>query len=161
MSGPHAVTIRTATPADFPDIQRLNADLFKFEASLNDNSRNLDWPYTDYAINYFKKCCASQDSFIAFVAESNHIVGYLAASMYTKNWMTANPIAEIDNMFIESGHRTQGVGSGLMEAFKAWALSRGAQRLKVGALTANHPAISFYQRHGFKAIELYLEQPLA
>jgi GNAT superfamily N-acetyltransferase len=157
------ITIRPATLDDFATIQHLNAELFEFEGGLGlyQHSRNLNWPYTDFAIDYFKKACTAQGPYQAFIAESNgRTLGYLIGSVQDRLWLdaTANPIAEIENMFVEEAHRRHGVGSQLVAAFKAWANQRGARRLKVGTLTGNHPAIAFYRRHGFRDTETLLEQ---
>jgi GNAT superfamily N-acetyltransferase len=159
MSKPHPV-IRPGQPTDFEAIQRLNAELFKFELPLNDHSRNPNWPFTEEGIAYFKKCINRQDGCAAFVAEiSGKIVGYLTASVYTRLWMAANPVAEIETIFVEPEYRHQGIGTSLTNAFKAWAHEQRAGRLKVGALVANHPAMDFYQRQGFKPLVCELEQP--
>jgi GNAT superfamily N-acetyltransferase len=157
-------SIRKAKDSDFGDLQRLNAELFKFEDSLNvfghKGSRNLSWPFTDYAVNYFHDAAVGQNNSQAFVAVSaDQVIGYLIASLYTKNWMAQNPIAEIDNMFVISEFRHHGAGSKLVETFKDWAHAKGAKRLKVGALSENHPAMEFYKSLGFINIETFLEQP--
>jgi ribosomal protein S18 acetylase RimI-like enzyme len=158
------ITVRKATDADFLDIQRLNAELFKFEDSLNvvghTHTRNLNWPYSDYAVKYFHDAASGQNNCQAFVAVVNvKVVGYLITSLYSKNWMAQNPIAEIDNMFVSSDFRHHGAGSKLVAAYKDWAMAKGAKRLKVGALTENHPAMDFYKSQGFINIETFFEQP--
>ena len=157
------IAVRKATDADFSDIQSLNAELFKFENSLNVSghvdTRNLKWPYSDWAVNYFHDAAKGQNNQQAFVAnEGKRVIGYLIASLYTKNWMAINPIAEIDNMFVLSEYRHHGAGTKLVTAYKEWAKSTGAKRLKVGAMTANHPAMDFYMSQGFINVETFLEQ---
>jgi aminoglycoside 6'-N-acetyltransferase I len=154
--------IRAATPADLADIQRLNAELFKYEDSLDvfDHSRNLDWSYSDAGLQNFRRCIAGQDGLVAFVAaQDGRVTGYLTASLYSKTWMATNPIAEINNLYVDPKYRRHGAGSGLMTAFKDWARGQRAQRLRVEGLTANHPAMAFYAYHGFKNVETVLEQP--
>ena len=45
--------------------------------------------------------------------------------------------------------RGQGVGSGLLRAAEAWAISRGCRVLKVETQNVNLPACRFYQSQGF------------
>ncbi len=156
-----AIAIRTAVPEDLAAVQRLNAALFIFEDELgsSDHSRKLNWPYATDGAAYFTKCLAGQDGNIAFVAEAQGtVVGYLAACVYERSWMSLNPIAELSNMFVEPDFRRQGVGGQLMDAFKTWAHQQQARRLKVGAATGNQSALAFYRRHGFHEMETYLEQ---
>lgn len=159
------ITVRRASDTDFSDIQTLNLELFKFEDALHldghTGTRNLSWPYTDYVVNYFHDAASGQNNCQAFVAVSkDKVVGYLIASLYTKNWMAVNPIAEIDNMFVLEALRHHGAGTKLVTAFKDWATLNGAKRLKVGALTENHPAMDFYKSVGFINVESFLEQPI-
>ena len=157
------ILVRLAEPRDFKDIQRLNAELFKYEDALNlyDHSRNLDWPYSEAAIKYFRDAVGGKNNTQGFVAVvADRIIGYLIASVYSKPWMSTNPIAEIDNMFIESSSRRHHAGAGLITAFKKWAKAQGAKRLKVGALTGNDPAMAFYQSQGFLNIETVFELSL-
>lgn len=155
------IPVRLAEPRDFKDIQRLNAELFKYEDALDlyGHSRNLDWPYSEVAIKYFRDAVSGKNNTQGFVAVvDNRIVGYLIASVYSKLWMSTNPIAEIDNMFIESSSRRHHAGAGLIAVFKKWASAQGVKRLKVGALTGNDPAMAFYRSQGFTDIETVFEQ---
>lgn len=57
-------------------------------------------------------------------------------------------------------HRSLGLGSCLVEAFKQWARGRGAARLQVTAYTANERAVQFYTRHGFTGLSVELASDL-
>ena len=52
--------------------------------------------------------------------------------------------------------RSQGIGSQLVDRFKAWANTRGVAQLRVSAYTANEAAIRFYRRHGFVPLDTTL-----
>jgi GNAT superfamily N-acetyltransferase len=45
--------------------------------------------------------------------------------------------------------RGQGIGSGLLAAAEAWAISKGCRQFKVETQNVNVPACRFYQRHRF------------
>ncbi|HEY6737005.1 MAG TPA: GNAT family N-acetyltransferase [Candidatus Saccharimonadia bacterium] len=121
--------IRLARPDDFADLQRLNAELFKYENDLDRRTRNLNWPSTDFAVDYFHKAAEGRDGFQGFVAEAGgRVIGYLIADCFPKLYM-AEPyrvVAELENMFVEANYRRSGVGSQLVEAYKTWAVERGA-----------------------------------
>jgi GNAT superfamily N-acetyltransferase len=155
------ITVRRAKPGDFADIQRLNEALFHFEKPFLGGTRNSQWPYTDFAVKYFNDAVHGRKDLHAFVAvNQSRVVGYLIAICKPSLWMLTNPVAEIENMFVEEPHRHQGAGSKLIEAFKAWAKSKGARRLRVGVATENLAAFDFYRHHGFKELESVLEQPM-
>lgn len=56
-------------------------------------------------------------------------------------------------MFVAPDRRGQGVGAGLVAAFRRWAVDRGAAQLRVTAYATNEAAIRFYQREGFTSLE--------
>lgn len=155
------ITIRHAKPTDFEAIQRLNHEHFLYEVPLDYGTRNTNWPYTDEAIKYFKQSAAGQNGCQAFMAEADgRPVGYLIGLVADKLYMAQSPVGELKIMFLEAEYRRQGAGSLLVNEFKAWARAQGATYLKVGALAANHLAVEFYRKHGFRDMEVSLEQPL-
>lgn len=155
------IILRPATPDNLADLQRLSLALFQYEDEhgFYDHTRSLEWTYGAAGTKYFTERCAGGPDGTAFVAEADgQVIGYLAAGIYSRTWMAVNPIAEIENMFVDSAHRHHGVGAQLVQAFKTWAHEHGAQRLKVGASSDNHPALKFYHSQGFQNSEIYLEQ---
>lgn len=48
-----------------------------------------------------------------------------------------------------TGHRRDGAGARLVEAFLAWAAEQGAGHTEVTAYTDNTDALRFYARRGF------------
>ena len=153
--------IRFGTIADLADVQRLNQALFRYEHAqgFHDDVYNQDWPFQPAGINYFTECLKGERNQAVFIAEANgQPAGYLAASCRSFAYIRTNPVAEIENMFVEETHRGHGVGTALIDAFKDWALSLGAARLKVGAFVPNAPALAFYRKNGFTDFELVLEQ---
>jgi GNAT superfamily N-acetyltransferase len=98
---------------------------------------------------------------IALVAdEGGKVVGYLVVTMYSHSFRRENPIAELENMFIEEPYRRQGIGKQLIAEAKKLAKEKGAKRLKVGAVAQNEKAISFYHSCGFEDFDLTLQMKL-
>ena len=159
-----SVTIRRAKPEDLPELQRLNRALFDYEHErgfYQDESYRLNWAYEDAGRAAIEGCLGDIQDKVALIAESGgHAVGYLIGSYTSKSYRTQNPIAELDNIFIEPSSRRSGVGARLFEAFKEWARSSGVKRLKVATFVGNHEAQNFYRKNGFKESEVVLEQPL-
>jgi GNAT superfamily N-acetyltransferase len=57
--------------------------------------------------------------------------------------------AECANLFVVPEHRSQGIGTGLMEVLTAVARHCGLKNLEIGVTLDNPRALSLYQRFGF------------
>ncbi len=121
---------------------------------------NLDWTYSEAGLKYFQKRVTS-DSAIVLVAEvEGNVVGYILAFINSYTFRKVNPIAEVENMFIDEEYRRSGIGSKLMAELKKIAKERGVRRLKVEAVAQNAKAINFYRSCGFETFETILEMKL-
>ncbi len=58
--------------------------------------------------------------------------------------------ANFFGLWVAPEHRRHGVASSLMAAVAGWALASGARALQVWATEANHRALAFYRREGFR-----------
>ncbi len=144
---------------DLEEILRLNKMLFDYETIFNDEY-NLDWTYSEVGRGAFKKAIEGEKG-IALVAEvDKKIIGYIAVSIYNLPFRKQNPIAELDNMFIEETYRRNGVGKRLMVEARKLAKEKGATRFKVEAAAQNEKAIHFYHACGFSDFDVTLQMEL-
>lgn len=151
------VNIRQAERKDFDSLLRLNLALFRYESTFT-QTYNLDWTYSPIGRAYF---AARIENGLVYIAEiSDHVFGYLCASIQSFPYRSVNPICEIENMFIEESYRSLGIGVQLIEALKKELKKQHIQRMKVGALAQNSDGVRFYQKNGFEHHELLLEQTL-
>lgn len=101
------------------------------------------------------------DTRIGLVAEiGNKVVGYIAVSIAHHPFRNTNPVAELDNMYIDEPYRQQGVGKMLIQEAKRFAKEKGATRLKVETAAQNEKAIAFYHSCGFADFDIVLEMSL-
>ncbi len=151
-------SIRPAQPDDFTAIQALNHLLFLYEKQFT-STYNIWWMYQERGINYFLNRLLNQDNNSIFLVadQGGVVIGYLTGHVSNISYRAVNPIAELENMFVLPEHRGRGVGTALIKEFVRQAKALGAKRFKVKTLSANHPAISFYQRFGFSPHALTLE----
>ena len=160
-----AIIIRRGIPADLKTVQHLNQELFKFEHDhgfYSDDSFNLDWPFEEAGRKYFHECLSASAISVVFIAEvDDKSVGYLAAAYSDKAFRSTNPIAELENMYVDEVYRRQGLGSRLVDSFKEWAKDNDVARIRVGAFSANDQALGFYRKCGFNDLEIHLEQRLS
>lgn len=69
--------------------------------------------------------------------------------------------AEIESMHVTSGHRSEGIGSVLLEAAVARAVAAGCYRVQLTSNVARPDAHRFYLRHGFEASHAGFKRYLA
>jgi GNAT superfamily N-acetyltransferase len=56
--------------------------------------------------------------------------------------------AWVEDLAVDPGHRSRGVGKALLDAAKAWARERGATHLELDSAEARKDAHRFYEREG-------------
>lgn len=152
--------IRKAIFEDWPHLQRLNQELFNFEASGLSSVWIQDWPMRNE--KYYQDVIEHAERSVAFIAQEDEVVvGYVIAS-----FRKAMPSRKedffviIENIFIMSDFRGRGIGRALTGKVKEWALSKGASVLAVSSLADNKKAHSFYRNQGFKDFEIKFEMSL-
>jgi ribosomal protein S18 acetylase RimI-like enzyme len=151
------IKIRPATIEDISDLQRLNRELFK------DNVRympdlDLSWPDEKGKV-YFIELVSDPKS-LCLIAEDGAIkVGYLAGGPKEVDY-SLSKYAELQNMCVTDGYRSQGVGALLIDKFLEWAKDNKYDKAFMNAYLKNEGALSFYKKHGFEATDANLEKIL-
>jgi diamine N-acetyltransferase len=79
-------------------------------------------------------------------------IAYCVASV------SADGVAEIDSLFIQSQFRGHGIGSELMHRALAWFRAAGATSTIISVTHGNDKAIAFYRRFGFYPRAVVLRQ---
>jgi ribosomal protein S18 acetylase RimI-like enzyme len=153
------IYIREATLADLDLILKLNKALFDHETMFN-SEYNLDWTYSPGANDYFKQTIEGEKGIALVAVVEDKVIGYIALSIYSQSFLKQNPIAELDNMFVNDAYRGKGVGKKLVEEAKRQAKGKGAKKLKVEAAVQNEKAINLYRSCGFSDFDLILMQDL-
>lgn len=151
------VKIRKATREDFETLLDLSLGLFKYEKKFG-KTFNMNWTYSPRGRSFF---ASRIESGVVVVAEvGGKVVGYAAGYIDTYSYRSINPIVELENMFVYEKFRNKGVGGKILEEFKKISKKEGAKRIKIGALSQNSEAISFYKRSGLDEFETVLEGDL-
>jgi GNAT superfamily N-acetyltransferase len=65
----------------------------------------------------------------------------------------------ISGMWVDPTYRHRGIGQALMAAVIDWARAQGAERLELGVVEGNAPAIHLYERFGFKEVSRPMPAP--
>ncbi len=150
------IEIRRGTADDIPGLVASSAGLFAEDAGTRDATLNIQWPAQHGAASY-ETVLADPDRAV-FVADlDGRVVGHVSA--FVDGPIDIRPVrsAKLLSLYVFPEHRSSGVGGRLVDAFKEWALTMGAQRFTVTAYATNTDAIRFYQRNGFAPKSLELE----
>ena len=153
------IEIRLAKISDLESIMDLSQKLFEFERGFGKTFK-MDWSYSDDAKKFFISRIKGEGGITLIAEKDNKVIAYLCSHTATYSYRSINPIAEIENMFIDEKYRYKGLGKVLFKRLKEHLKKNGIKRMKVGALAQNDQAIKFYKRIGFKEFETVLEQNL-
>ena len=153
------IVIKKATLENLKDIINFNQQLFDYDYGNFDKTLDCSWPSNNE--DYYRDSITKEDSLALVVFADNKIVGYLIGNLTKpEDYRKIGKLAEIDNMFILSEVRGQGVGTSLCERFFKWAKEKGAKRIKVVASAQNKKAIKCYRKNGFEDYNLTLERDI-
>jgi GNAT superfamily N-acetyltransferase len=150
-----SVTIREATSADVDGLVASNSALFAADAVARDALRNPGWADA-HAAGHVTETLADPDMLVLVAEHDGTVVGHLTGAFLPTSAMWSAPRAELFSMQVMAPWRSQGIGSQLVDRFKAWAQARGVAQLRVCAYTANEGALRFYRRHGFAPLDTTL-----
>ena len=153
------IEIRRAAADDIPGLVASSTGLFAEDAGTRDDTMNIRWP-AEFGAAAYTSTLADPDRAV-FVADADgSVAGHLTAYVTEASDIRPVRMATLMSMYVFPEHRSSGVGGRLVDAFKEWAASHGAQRLTVTAYAANADAIRFYQRNGFAPKSLELEMKI-
>ncbi len=148
------ISIRKADLKDLKWIQKLNHELFVLEKQNFDSTLVTDWPLSQEGEKYFEELI--QKKYVIITTDNGHIIGYLAGSINDKCSYSNLQYGEINNMFIDSKYRGQGIGKALINEFKKYCCEHNIRNLKVVASAKNKNARDFYQKYGFNEFDITL-----
>lgn len=150
--------IRKAQIEDLSNIQELNHELFLHDNEFH-HDLNTNWSRGADGEEYFRRSIESDRLRLSIVAEvEGRVVGYLVARMNDPSTIYLGKRAELENMCVTADFRGLGIGTKLIDEFKAWAHGQGAERLMVEAFYDNVDARRFYERNGFKGYAVMMSR---
>jgi len=142
-----AIEVRSARPADIPELCDLLADLFEIEA--------------DFAINRERQANGlrlllgdGSGRSKVFVAEDGGCVIGMCSVQVTISTAEGRPAAIMEDLVVRREHWGSGVGTALAEAAGEWCLERGITRLQLLADRKNTKALAFYSSRGWGGTDL-------
>ncbi|MBR6529820.1 MAG: GNAT family N-acetyltransferase [Clostridia bacterium] len=144
--------IREATLADCPTLDALLSRLIRDEAQYD---ANLD-PAVAVTDNYASRL-GLEGHKLFLAEEGGEVVAFLYGFICHVEGIFQKPVAVLDALFVDEGHRRRGCATVLVDAFKAFARERGACRVELKALTQNEAALRLYESLSFSEMKKYLK----
>lgn len=134
------ITIRSATPADVPQILAFIRDLALYEKAPKEVTATEEGLLRDgFGPNPFYFC---------LMAEQDGEPAGFALFFFNYSTWKGCPGVYLEDLFVEPRFRGTGIGKGLLQRVAAFAVERGCQRLQWEVLDWNTPAIDFYRAMG-------------
>ncbi|MUV49796.1 GNAT family N-acetyltransferase [Haloarcula sp. CBA1122] len=87
------------------------------------------------------------------------IVGFVMVTIDSGRYEQDETRGIIENIFVEPVHRSQGVGSELLDTAEELLREDGAEILALEAMADNESARQFYRAHGYAPHRIELEKP--
>lgn len=119
---------------------------------------NPDCP-TDVLLRRFRTIIEEHPHYFPVGAFSeDKLVGFAGVWIATKIW--CGKYLEIDNFIVHPGHRSEGIGTALMDYLEAMAQEHGCNLQTLDAWTTNHASHRLYLRRGFEIWGFHFVKPL-
>ncbi|HET7478846.1 MAG TPA: GNAT family N-acetyltransferase [Rubrobacteraceae bacterium] len=116
-------------------------------------------PEAERTMRRFLADLASSSHSFLLVAVANpeeRVIGFISGELregsptfHSKTW------ASVDDVFVEEGYRSLGVGRALIEGVRSWAEERGAHGVSLQVAAANARGRKFYEDLGFREVSVY------
>lgn len=153
--------LRDAEDTDLEIIQELSVKLSEKEAEEFDSTIDPQWNTSEEATEYFETRITEEDGFAVVAEEDERIVGYIVGGLRNaEEYRNELDIAELETMYVEPGHRSQGIGTRFVDRFESWAEEHNADRMRVEVTSQNEDGIRFYERNGLQDYAQIMEKEL-
>ena len=143
------VEVRRAGADNVEDLLTVSTNLWREDAGTHDPVvMNTSWP-AQHGRESFQALVADPDRVGLLAYAGDDLAGGLMGSLPPLTPFTLVREARLNSLWVAPDHRSSGVGSLLVEEFRAWVREKGAPYAVVTAFSANPRAQAFYQREGF------------
>ena len=86
-----------------------------------------------------------------FVAESDHIIGWMHVSLVEP--LESLPFVELRGIVVNKNFRKQGIGTKLINASKEWAREKGCTKVRIRTNLKRTETREYYNNLGFESIK--------
>jgi len=92
------------------------------------------------------------------VARRESICGFVMFSIEHGEFEQDVTRGVVENLYVDSGRRSEGIGSELLSAAETELYDRGADVISLGVMAENEDARRFYRRHGYDVYRVEMEK---
>jgi GNAT superfamily N-acetyltransferase len=143
---------RPATFTDIPSLCNLLNELFTLESDFQPDpakqAQALQLLIERSHANNERPAC------VVWVAELGaHVIGMCSLQVLIST-AEGGEVGLIEDVIVDAAHRKQGIGQQMLHSLETWARQRGLSRLQLLADTHNDGALVFYQRHGWRRMQM-------
>lgn len=139
--------IRKAIRDDIPEMAILLEELFTIEDDFTINR--------DKQITGLDLLLQNPHNIVLVAVVDEVIVGMVSMQQLVSTAM-GGKVGVIEDLVVTEYYRGRGIGTHLLLNIISDAHSVGYARLALGADIRNHPALSFYTKHGFNQTHLFI-----
>lgn len=132
-------------------LTKLICDEKKYDVNINDEC---------IVTSLYEELILDDNNCILIAENENDIIGYLYGYLVDIGDAYLNSKAWIEAMFVECKYRNAGVGSLLIDSFKAWSKSKNVKYIELKVCNGNKNAIYLYDKKGFKNIKSIMTMDL-
>ena len=144
------IQVRRAGAADVEALLTVSTNLWREDAGTHDPAvMNTRWP-EQHGRESFEALAEDPDRVGLLAYADGALAGGLMGSLPPLTPFTLVREARLNSLWVDPDHRSSGVGSLLVAAFRTWVREKGAPYAVVTAFAANPRAQAFYQREGFE-----------
>ena len=148
------IAIRQALASDFDQVGKVFAEENRFHAALLPEHFQIAEPIMTR--EWFDEILTNARKALLVAERAREIVGAVLITIRTS---PDDPIFQprrygyIDEIAVAERYRGQGIGQLLMKEAHTWTFEQGASEVELHVWEANQPAIVFYERLGYTAIQ--------
>ena len=146
--------IRKAELQDIERIQELSQEFIVQEKEKinGEYMTSLEWALTNDGYENYKRNI--ENDWIFVVSHNEKIIGYMTCWINKMQKWDKYKTLEVGNLYIQEVHRSNGLGTRLINIAKDLCKENNIQYLEVKVLCDNEKANNFYKRNGLNAYML-------
>ena len=147
------VKFRAATIEDLPNLLELEQKIVDAERLFDPYLKENDATYYD-----LPELIADSNSYLLVAESDGEIIGSGYAQIRpSKACFMHDRHCYLGFIYVESTHRGQSLGQGILDALKDWGIQRGMHHYHLNVYSENDPAIRAYEKAGFKRVSIKME----
>ena len=154
------VSIRRLDPADIELVEPLWNSLREHHASV---SPHLGAPRTradswERRRAQYARWLSEPDAFALIAELGERPVGYALVHLRagSPTWPSGERAGEVETLSVHPDERGRGIGTLLLHAVERELAALGIDELSLHAISTNHQAMAFYERHGLRPFAQWL-----